>query len=73
MLALMPLKEAFLQLPPQQFLQIHRSHVVRMDAVSKIERKGRFCSVQLTPDGDWLPVSRQRISMCYQTLHQQIE
>lgn len=56
----LPLKELLGHLP-EQFLQIHRSHVVNVDAVSHVSRQDRQYRVHLR-DGDVvLPISRQRM------------
>jgi DNA-binding LytR/AlgR family response regulator len=54
-----PLKELLEQLNPQRFAEIHRSIIVNLGAVDRIERDvlGR-CEVHLRNHGDVLPVSR---------------
>lgn len=54
-------------LPNGQFLQIHRSHLVNLDAVRKVERKSRSHEIHLTT-GDVLPLSRHRASEVMQRL-----
>lgn len=67
-LALMSLRQALSQLPSDQFLRIHRSHAVRIDAISKMVKKGRsFCVIMKTGDLR-LPVSRQRMPLCREVM-----
>lgn len=58
----LPLKSLLAQLP-EPFLQIHRSHVVNVGAVTGLERRGRGCWVKVATAAQpvWLPVSRQRL------------
>jgi hypothetical protein len=57
-----PLKELQARLP-DVFLQIHRSHVVNVAAVTGLERRGRGYWLQVAEAGSpvWLPVSRHRL------------
>lgn len=56
----LPLKEAMQQLPQDRFLQIHRSHLVNLDSVEGVTRKGRGWAAVI---GDTMvPVSRNRIT-----------
>lgn len=61
-LVLMSLKEVVARLPAGAFLQIHRSHVVRLGAVSGLEREGRRSWVRLGAGDLRLPVSRGRLA-----------
>lgn len=49
------------KLPNQHFIQIHRSHVINVQAVRQLDKKGRNCRVYLSSD-TVLPVSRYRLS-----------
>ncbi len=46
---------------PDSFLQVHRSHVVNVDAVNRVERQARRVFLQLD-GGARIPVSRQRLA-----------
>ena len=48
------------KLPESQFIQIHRSHVVNMQAIRQLEKKSRASRVYLKSDVT-LPVSRHRL------------
>ncbi len=49
------------KLPQSQFIQIHRSHVVNMQAIRQLDKKSRASKVYLKSDV-MLPVSRHRLS-----------
>lgn len=68
LMALTPLKSVFNKLPSQQFLRIHRSHVVRLDAIGNIIRKGRSYHLHIIPGDHYLPISRQRLPQCLAVL-----
>jgi DNA-binding LytR/AlgR family response regulator len=55
----MPLRELQPHLPAQ-FVQVHRSHVVNLHAVTSVIRDGRECQL-LVPGVEPVPVSRQRV------------
>ena len=55
----MPLREVQPHLPAH-FVQVHRSHVVNLQAVTSVIREGRECRLSL-PGGEPVPVSRQRV------------
>jgi hypothetical protein len=58
----MPLKDLEAQLPADQFIRIHRSHIVNLNEIARIKRVGRNMQV-ITKHGNFvLPVSRHRIS-----------
>lgn len=56
----LPLKEMMLKLPPEHFLQIHRSHVINLGRISRLTRDGREHKVALAGFDVELPVSRHR-------------
>ncbi len=56
----MQLKEMLGKLPPEHFVQIHRSHVVNLGHVSRLAKKGRDHKVLLKRHEVELPVSRSR-------------
>ena len=45
-------------LDPKQFLRIHRSYIVNLDRVAKVEPYGKDSKVAILQDGTRLPVSR---------------
>ena len=57
----LPLKKLLQALPKDAFVQIHRSHVVNLSHVERMERSGRECRLVLNVDGVDLPVSRYRL------------
>ena len=57
----LPLKKLLQALPRDAFVQIHRSHVVNLSHVERMEKTGRECRLVLNPDGVTLPVSRYRL------------
>lgn len=46
------------QLDPQAFLRIHRSYIVNIEAVSRIEQSGKDSHTAILKDGTRIPVSR---------------
>ncbi len=56
-----PLKDLLQKLPRDRFFQIHRSHVVNLDYVSALKKKGRKAKLTLGRSGIELPVSRYRL------------
>jgi len=46
-------------LDPDRFVRVHRSHVVRLDAVARIEPHGKTSHVAVLVDGTRVPVSRE--------------
>jgi LytTr DNA-binding domain-containing protein len=56
----MPLKEMMSRLPPEHFLQTHRSHVVNLGHVSRLAKSGRDHKVVLNRFDVEVPVSRSR-------------
>jgi DNA-binding LytR/AlgR family response regulator len=57
----LPLKKLMQALPRDVFIQIHRSHVVNLSHVKRMEKTGRECRLVLSADGIYLPVSRYRL------------
>lgn len=57
----LPLKELMRVLPRDDFVQIHRSHVVNLKHVERVKRKGRERRLVLGAEGVDLPVSRYRL------------
>jgi two-component system LytT family response regulator len=45
-------------LDPRQFVRIHRSHIVNLDRVAKMEPYGKDSKIAVLTDGKQLPVSR---------------
>lgn len=72
-LALTSLKAVVKQLPSQAFVQIHRSHVIRLAAVGSIQRKGRSYYVRVGTNDQFLPISRKRQGQCLGTIKQHLE
>ena len=62
------LKELKRKLPPARFVQVHRSHLVNLDQVARLVRKGRDHMVEMSPHGARLPVSRHRLGAVRQRL-----
>lgn len=54
------LKEAIKDLPKKYFEQVHRSHVVNLQHVKKIKRKGQTYQLQLSGTNVFIPASRHR-------------
>ncbi|MDJ0712488.1 MAG: LytTR family DNA-binding domain-containing protein [Woeseiaceae bacterium] len=66
----MPLRE-ILALLPNEFVQVHRSHVVNLRSIKSIRRENR--SMRLVLDGGFeVPVSRYRLNQVLPLLHQQL-
>jgi DNA-binding LytR/AlgR family response regulator len=55
------LKEILDQLPPESFLQIHRSHVVNLAFVSSLLKDSRSYQLALNQGAHTLPISRHRL------------
>lgn len=67
----LPLREIAALLPPD-FVQVHRSHIVNLQHIASIKRKGR--SICLTLDGDYeVPVSRHRLDTVLPMIRRQID
>jgi DNA-binding LytR/AlgR family response regulator len=49
---------------PAQFVRIHRSYVVNLEKVTKIEPYSKDNYVVVLTNGIWLPVSRSGIRAC---------
>jgi DNA-binding LytR/AlgR family response regulator len=59
-----PLKELLEQLPPEQFVQVHRSVVVNMQSISQIKRaENETADIQLKGRPEVLPVSRSYLHL----------
>ncbi|MES2114878.1 MAG: LytTR family DNA-binding domain-containing protein, partial [Pseudomonadota bacterium] len=52
------LSELEQQLPAQRFVRIHRSYIVNIERVSRIEQATRGSHVAILHDGSRIPVSR---------------
>ena len=46
------------QLDPQVFLRIHRSYIVNVESISRIEQAGKDSHMAILEDGTRIPVSR---------------
>lgn len=68
--ARMVLREVLVQLPAQYFIQIHRSHIVNMFYVQKIERMGSGYQLRLENHAETFPISRYRASHVLPQLQQ---
>ncbi len=55
-------------LDPEQFLRVHRSAIVRLDRVRRLESQGKGIGRLLLVDGTWIPVARARMSRVRQAL-----
>ena len=49
------------QLPPEQFLRVHRSHIIRLDQMEKLEKYGKESYMVILKDGTKVQVSKSRI------------
>ena len=49
------------QLPPEQFLRVHRSHIIRLDQREKLEKYGKESYMVILKDGTKVQVSKSRI------------
>jgi two-component system, LytTR family, response regulator len=59
-------------LDPQRFVRIHRSYVVNLERVAKIEPYGKDSKVAILSDGTRLPVSRagyRRLTLLMEQKH----
>lgn len=66
----MPLRDV-LGLLPSGFVQVHRSHIVNLNHIASIKRRGR--SIHLTLDGGYeVPVSRHRLEEVLPQIRQQL-
>jgi len=50
------------QLDPARFLRVHRSAIVALDRVRRLETQGGGAGRVQLKDGTWVPVSRSRIA-----------
>jgi len=50
-----------LQLPPDKFLRVHRSHIIRLDQMEKLEKYGKESYMVILKDGTKVQVSKSRI------------
>ena len=62
------LKEALAQLPDGLFIQTHRSHLVNLGHVSRIQRPARSYELTIGEGRYRLPVSRHRIAQVLPSL-----
>ncbi len=49
------------QLPPDRFLRVHRSHIIRLDQMEKLEKYGKESYLVILKDGAKVQVSKSRI------------
>lgn len=49
------------QLPADRFLRIHRSHIIRLDQMEKLEKYGKESYLVILKNGDKVQVSKSRI------------
>ncbi len=49
------------QLPPDKFLRVHRSHIIRLDKMEKLEKYGKESYIVILKDGTRVQVSKSRI------------
>ena len=49
------------QLPPDRFLRVHRSHIIRLDQMEKLEKYGKESYMVILKNGDRVQVSKSRI------------
>jgi len=49
------------QLPPDRFLRVHRSHIIRLDQMEKLEKYGKESYLVILKDGARVQVSKSRI------------
>ncbi len=49
------------QLPPGKFLRVHRSHIIRLDQMEKLEKYGKESYMVILKDGTKVQVSKSRI------------
>jgi two-component system LytT family response regulator len=49
------------QLPPDKFLRVHRSHIIRLDQMEKLEKYGKESYMVILKDGTKVQVSKSRI------------
>lgn len=66
----MTLKEMFARLPEAQFVQIHRSHLVNLESVSRLKRYGQAVKLSMKHGEFELPVSRYRLPQLLPVLEQ---
>ena len=52
------LSELESQLDPQVFLRIHRSYIVNVERISRIEQAGKDSHMAILKDGTRIPISR---------------
>ena len=65
-----PLREIE-QLVPENFLQVHRSHIVNLDQVNRIERRDRNVRLLVGEHKGRIPVSRARLKHVLSALDQE--
>ena len=56
----MPLRDILALLPDEDFVQVHRSHIVNLQHVQSVARHNRAIRLMLS-DGFEVPVSRHRL------------
>lgn len=55
---------------PDEFIKVHRSHIVNVGHVSRIEKKGRNYTLSLCNDSYRIPISRSHLQKVLPVLHQ---
>ncbi len=65
----LPISEVERRLDPERFIRVHRSHIVRKEAIAGFRRQGGHALVRLACDPPReVPVSRRRLLAVQQTL-----
>ncbi len=56
------------QLPPDQFMRVHRSHIIRLDQMDKLEKYGKESYLIILKNGAKVQVSKSRIKQLKEQL-----